>query len=190
MLVFDSVCSKLLHKSPQLFLKKGQSLYDVLDLLRNCYFIPYANNSKYHTAQSGDQLFGVPPLLQVHYIPHIFVLSDAFPFFALKISFAKVNHPVLGGNSVKADVCIKAMKMYFCICINTQLCLREPYFLICSSFYLPSAFVPLRDQKNGMVVFFSMQKRRNSTCVCFVSVSCICVRRFAHLITKKPAATS
>lgn len=117
----------------------------MLDLLRKYDFIPYVNNLKFHTAQTLNYLDPHP--FHEFTILHIFVLNDALPIFALKISFAKVNHPVLRGNSVKADVCVKALKMYFCICFNTQLGLCQSYFLICSSIYLPSAFVPLRDQK-------------------------------------------
>lgn len=98
-----------------------------------------------------------------------------FPFSLWRFLFAKANHPVLRGNSVKADVCacVKVARMYFCIYFSTQLCLCETCFLICSSIF------------SAICIAAITKRKKTSWCYSFLSVSCICVRRFAHLITKK-----
>lgn len=76
------------------------------------------------TVQSGYQQFGVTPVCtSSRFVTYLRSAICVSPFFRQKISFAKVNHPVLRGKCVKADVCAKAVKMYFCVSCNTQLCL-------------------------------------------------------------------
>lgn len=116
------------------------------------------------TVQSGYQQFGVTPYCtSSRFVTYLRSAICVSPFFRQKISFAKVNHPVLRGKCVKADVCAKAVKMYFCVSCNTQLCLSaSPCLPICSCVYLPSVFLPLRDRegnRHGVNSFLCSKKK-------------------------------